>query len=59
MASNNSTQYALDIFISYQRDIQESVLKLRNVLTNKYMLKCWIDKHNIGTGTLYEGNQVL
>lgn len=39
-----------DIFLSYEQEIEKKVLRLYNILADKYLLKVWLDVIEIGTG---------
>ena len=39
-----------DIFLSYEKDIEKKILRLYNILADKYLLKIWLDIIEIGPG---------
>ena len=55
--NENDTNSAYDVFLSYQWDIQESILKLYDQLTRVHGLKVWMDMYDMGTGDLNESKQ--
>jgi len=50
--SSNTAGY--DVFLSYQWDVKESVLRLYNQLTKTHGLSCWMDVFEMGNGDLNE-----
>ncbi len=45
-----------DIFLSYEPEIESSILKLYDVLTKVHGLKCCMHVNSIGTDSLQSGN---
>ncbi len=46
-----------DVFLSYENEIEASVLKLYDQLTNVHGLKCWIDVYSKSDQSLNSGNK--
>jgi hypothetical protein len=48
--TTNSPNKQYDIFLSYEKDIEKKVLRLYNILADKYLLKIWLDIIEISPG---------
>ncbi len=56
-AKMTDSAHKYDVFLSYEKEIEASILKLYDQLTNVHGLKCWIYVYSKRDQSLNSGNK--